>query len=1015
MRRIAAALALASSALGIPRSAAQEFGFQRLTTDDGLSDNAVNCVLQDRAGFLWIGTEKGLDRFDGQRVDAVADAPFAITALAEDAQGVLWAATRNNGLLRIHRQARRAEPIAQADGHQLTSVFNLNDTTLLLGSRELTLLFLDKRTLALTYWADSTSIDPAQALRAPSGRTGWCHAITPLNDSLLWIGLLNGQTAFIADRRSGRIRHHLIIRRAGSESYSAALLHQGLLYSGGWQHGLDALTFALPHSDSITWAPRTRLINAPDEVNALVAWYGGSILCGTRASGLLRYTPSNEERRIIRHRLTDPSSLPSDRIRCLYVDRCGILWVGTANGLAYHAPTVWPMRVEPLHDTKDPDEPELLFHRMEAEPSTGFRLFTSNGFYVRSIADGPIRHVPLRWNGNELQPSALLREGNGALIGTEYGFVRQRVLDGSALEAVPVGDGSGYFYKPGNMYQVRHISKDTLVGKPVLVVGTLGFGVHVLDASSMTLLGSGMPLAAHTVKARSLVADMVRDARGNYWMASGDGLYAWSCREPVTDGFNRAPRPVSHAGILAAGSSIAKLEPIGDALWAIARDGRLLRIAGGRLMEHLVPWKVGALHGLCADAQGRLWMSSDNGLIRFDPHDRSFLHVPVNEGSRFRKLTRAMAMLNDGRIAFAADNTVFTFDPAVFDSLPPLPTAYLSSATAAGNPVQVQNAQATLSYRAGAIDIGVSALAFGFPGPLTFDHRLDGVEPEWRSTAAREAIRYAGIPVGEHRLLVRVQDPYGRIGPEQVLLTISVEGPFWQQWWFYAIAAAIVCLGFLAWSRYRIAQALKLQAVRNRIASDLHDEVGSSLSSITIGAQLAKQLSTAENEQVKAILGRIGETSSESLRSISDIVWAIDPKNDQGEALVKRMRRIANVLLESKGIEVAFTVTGGVEQLKLPMNARKEIVLIYKEAVHNASKYSNATHVQVELTVKQSNLMVHLQDNGKGFEPAMYPDGHGLGSMKRRADVLGAAFELQSAIGSGTTVKLKVDLTGMRD
>jgi signal transduction histidine kinase len=166
---------------------------------------------------------------------------------------------------------------------------------------------------------------------------------------------------------------------------------------------------------------------------------------------------------------------------------------------------------------------------------------------------------------------------------------------------------------------------------------------------------------------------------------------------------------------------------------------------------------------------------------------------------------------------------------------------------------------------------------------------------------------------------------------------------------------------------------------------------------------------------VKEILARIGETSSESLRSISDIVWAIDPKNDQGDALVKRMRRIANELLESKGIEVDFDVSGGVEDLKLPMNARKEIVLIFKEAVHNASKYSGAGKVRITLTRAGTRLGMMVTDDGSGFDPALHPDGHGLGSMARRAQALGAVLDLRSAPGSGTTVSVRIDITGIRD
>lgn len=1001
---------------------AQELRFQHVTTDQGLSDNAITCLLQDRDGFLWIGTERGLNRFDGQRVDPVAGSEHAIAGITEDSRGSLWVATKDHGLLQVDRERRKAKPYRHVEGDpkslandQLTVVFDLNDTTLLLGSREHTLIFMDKRTQAFSYWADSTSLEPSRALPRPTGLAGWCHTITALDDHTLWIGTLNKHQSFLVDRANLKITTHLVIRRPGSETQTCAVRLGDTLYTGGWQQGIDAVPFTMGNLNGRPLITQPRVIPAADEVLSLVARPDGTLLAGTRGSGLLVYDPRTGGTTTVHHRRSETSSIPSDRVRCMLMDRSGTLWVGTVNGLAYHAPQVWRIRTTPLLSGGEEEEIELMFHRLEAEGPQGVRVFTSDGFYRQDRPDGPVTQVPLKWDDIDLQPTFMLKQGSGALIGTEYGFVKQSSLDDGRYTGVDMNDGYAFTFHPGDMYQVRYIATDTMAGRPIMVVGTLGYGVHVIDARTMTILGCGMPPAAQTVKARSLVSDMVRDEKGTYWIASADGLYKWRRTDPLTNGAGERERPVSHTGIIGSGKAFADLVLEGGMLWAVTREGDLIRVEGDSLQHVQTPWRINGAHGLCADRQGRLWLSSDDGLIRADPRDGGFIRVPVNDGSSHRKLTRAIGTLSDGSIAFAANNTLFRFDPAMFDSLPALPTPYLSSTSTAGEAVVVNQGRITLSYTASVIDIGISALAFGFPKALAFEYRLDGVEREWRTTTATAPVRYAGVPVGEHRLLVRVHDPYGRTGPEHVLLVLRVNGPFWQQWWFYALAAVIASLGVYAWSRYRLAQALKLQTVRDRIASDLHDEVGSSLSSITIGSKLAAQLSTSESAQVKEILARIGETSSESLRSISDIVWAIDPKNDQGEALVKRMRRIANELLESKGIEVAFTVTGGVEELKLPMNARKEIVLIYKEAVHNASKYSNATQVQVELSVKQSNLMVRLHDNGKGFEPALHPDGHGLGSMKRRAHALGAAFELQSANGSGTTVKLKVDLTGMRD
>lgn len=1010
-------LSLSIAWMAISFCCAQDLRFQHLTTDQGLSDNAINCIFQDNHGFIWIGTERGLNRFDGQRVDLVTGTDVAIAGITEDSQGVLWAATKDHGLLQVDRVLRTAKPYRHVAGDptslandQLTAVFDLNDTTLLLGSREHTLIFMDKRTHAFSYWADSTSLDPSRARTRPTDLTGWCHTITLLDRHTLWIGMLNKHECFLVDRTSLRVNANVVVRRSGSETQTCAQRLGDTLYTGGWQNGIDAIPLRNIPTRGRPWRASPRVIPTVDEVLSLAVRADGSLLAGTRGNGLLVHHPRTGVTTMLRHRRSQPSSLPSDRVRCLLVDGRGTLWVGTVNGLAFHDPQVWRIAETPLMSTTDEEQTELLFHRVEAEGPQGVRVFTSKGFRVQRTPGGPVEHIPVVRGTMDLQPTFVLPERTGALIGTEYGLVRQPHWDPMSASGLDLRDGPGSAYHLGDMYQVRSIHGDTLNGTSVLVVGTLGYGVHVLDAATLDLLGCGMPPAAQSVKSRSLVADMVRDAQGTYWIASADGIYTWNCTDPLTDGADQRERPVSHTGIRGAGTAFADVVVDRGLLWAVTRAGELVRLEGQGMRPFPAPWRINGAHALCVDRQGRPWISSDDGLVRADPRDGSYLRVPVNDGVEHRKLSRAIGTLSDGNIAFAADNTLFRFDPVVFDSLPAMPIPYIATASMAGEPLVVNEAHVDLSYAASVIDLGISALAFGYPRPLRFEYRLDGVESTWRTTTASLPIRYAGVPVGQHALRVRVNDPYGRTGPEHTLLIIRVRGPFWQQWWFYALAALLVSAGVFAWSRYRLAQAIELQNVRNRIASDLHDEVGSSLSSITIGSKLAAQLSTSESAQVKEILARIGETSSESLRSISDIVWAIDPKNDQGEALVKRMRRIASELLESKGIEVRFDVSGGVEELKLPMNARKEVVLIFKEAVHNASKYSGATQVQVTLSVQNSSLRLRVRDNGKGFDPALHPDGHGLGSMQRRAAALGAEFNLHSAPLAGTRIELALRL-----
>lgn len=998
-------------------SSAQQVLFKNLTVDDGLSDNAITCLYEDREGYVWIGSEQGLDRYDGQTVLPVAGIREHVTSVLEGLNGTVWVTTSNAGLLELDTHTmeavgyrRTAQDASSIASDQLTALYDLNDTTLLIGSREVSMIFMDKRTHRFTYWTDSTSIDPKLASDRPYELGGWCHGFTALGNGTLWISMLNNYASFVADLRSGAIVQVVNHRGHGVETMVTAAQLDGRVYTSGWQKGIAVLE--KPRTTG-PWVNGTHL-PLDDEGLALTTWSNGRLVVGTRSIGLRIYDTRTGQVASFLHNRYDPSSLPSNRIRCLLADRSGTLWVGTTNGLAIHAPATWCMAEHELLP-RDAGSQELSFHRLAADNDSTLRAFTSAGFYLLG-ADGSINHVPVLHNGVELQPTVIGSDGIGSLLlGTEYGLLHWDPRTQQATAAfVPYHEKSQHF-KPGVMFQVRSLLGGQLRGRPVLHIGALGYHVLAVDPRTGYILGYPAPPGLEQNNLFGLVHDAVRDTHDRYWQATAGGVYRWDPDMPLLERWGDGDATADHH-VFFKDRDAQQTLLVGDTLWVLLHEGAFGRIINDR-EERIAPppYLMRRMLGFTRDSNGRFWATTTDGLLRFDPRTGEWLSVPVNDGLRFRKLSKAITAMHDGRIAFCADNTILTFDPRGFDRLPELPSLRITSTDAAGKPVIVHNGFVELPYSAPLIDIGVSALAHGLPRPLTFLYRLEGVEEAWRTLPKGEAIRYVGVPVGQHRLLVRSRDPFGRHSETQALLTITVSAPFWLSWWFYALIAVLISAGAFAWSRYRLAQALKLQGVRNRIASDLHDEVGSSLSSITIGSQLARQLSTGDNEQVKAILERIGETSSESLRGISDIVWAIDPKNDQGEALMKRMQRIANELLESKGIEVSFAVSGGVEELKLPMDVRKEIVLIYKEAVHNASKYSAASLVQVSLHRRNGSLAVSVKDDGTGFDPVLHPDGHGLGSMRRRANTLGAQFQLSSAPGLGTLVGLEVDLTRIRD
>jgi two-component system, NarL family, sensor histidine kinase UhpB len=214
--------------------------------------------------------------------------------------------------------------------------------------------------------------------------------------------------------------------------------------------------------------------------------------------------------------------------------------------------------------------------------------------------------------------------------------------------------------------------------------------------------------------------------------------------------------------------------------------------------------------------------------------------------------------------------------------------------------------------------------------------------------------------------------------------------------------ALLLILSFFVYNNFRTANKLKLQNIRNRIASDLHDDVGSTLNSISVYSEVAKQKSPAVVDELE----QIGDASRKIIEVMSDIVWTINPKNDTFENIISRMGTLAYNLLKAKNIEHTFQADESLNETKLSLESRRNFYLIFKEALNNLVKYSNATRASISLTSENGMIKLSVRDNGTGFNVAQTSKGNGLLNMKARAEEMKAQLKIESEKGSGTNVEL---------
>jgi signal transduction histidine kinase len=246
---------------------------------------------------------------------------------------------------------------------------------------------------------------------------------------------------------------------------------------------------------------------------------------------------------------------------------------------------------------------------------------------------------------------------------------------------------------------------------------------------------------------------------------------------------------------------------------------------------------------------------------------------------------------------------------------------------------------------------------------------------------------------------------------KETILSFKVLPPFWRTWWFIGILIIAIAASLYIIYRYRLTKALELEKIRTRIATDLHDDIGATLSSISFYSEAVKQKAKEKIPEAASILDKMGETSRSMVSSMSDIVWAINPNNDGMEKMLYRMQSHAAELCGIKNVTLLVDADEKIHHLKPQLEQRKNIYLIFKEALNNALKYADCAGIWLTLKYNNNLFSMQLKDDGKGFDTNKEFMGNGLMNMQRRAAEIDGTFTVVSEVNKGTIVTLIVKIT----
>lgn len=741
----------------------------------------------------------------------------------------------------------------------------------------------------------------------------------------------------------------------------------------------------------------------------------------------------------------------TDIVHGLSVDRRGRLWIGTSFGFFVAQPDALrsPLREHVPFTSLTRDDAALVmvrtpFHGADATwlpTSLGIVRIDDRGMQLldarAGVGDEPVNALAEDvagnlWSGGELGGLTRITRAGVTTFTRAHGLPDDRINSIVETDAGLCATATRWLH----CFENGSITSREIIPSGLKFAGW-GWGQVVAhDASGDWWVATGQGVVRWSNDLDRIVArydsrdglggdDVFRvwgDSRGDLWFSTfGERV--------LTRRDHESGKFVTYGDVPRVAPTVFAEDRQGT-VWMGLYTGGLLRYDGSRFTKVASNIPAGFVSDLLVDSRGTLWIAASGGVGR----------IP---GGMVRTAgARSLAETADGKIAIGSAHGVDILDPATArvvthvstaDGLPQNLITVLHrdragalwfgtpgglsrwngfqspDRTPASLPVaRIDSVSGVRLAELGARAIGPIRLAwpdhrmtvtFSAPdfdprNPLRFEYRLSGDE-KWTSAGSRRTVSYERLPFGEQRFDVRVAG-----SKDAASVSMNVIPPVWRRWWFVALAAALIAAAAVLFHRMRVRQLLAIQEMRMRVATDLHDDLGSSLSRISILSEVAKSRTS------ERVLDEIGDTARGLVDALGDSIWSIDPRRDDLRSVFARVRHFAAELLEARSMTMDFDVPESLATVQLTPEKRRELFLILKEAINNAAKHSNATRVAIAARVENARLLLRVEDDGVGFTGPR--EGHGLPSMAARAQRAGGAIDIVSRPDGGTRIDVSV-------
>jgi ligand-binding sensor domain-containing protein/signal transduction histidine kinase len=1045
---------------------------EQISLEQGLSQSWVTDIVQDKAGFLWISTRDGLNRFDGNEITVFRHDPLDSASLAgnwisnlfPDKAGRIWIIPGIGGINMFDPTIEKFKYFEH----------NKNASTGLSNNSVIKIVSSDDKTLWLVTFRGSVHqinldhIDhswPKTELIKQNKDQPIVVTDFYADSSMLYISTL-GNGLVIFDRIKQSFLNLEDLSLAGSDSiniiYSdrkdrlwlgtksgicqlmikngkAILVNKILetksitsIYQDGDQNiwfGTQAgYVFRLVEKGTDTnqfkclgypsWFKQNVNIIFEDSSNQL--WFGG---------GQLGLYHKNEDK-IAFYNLNPPRDTPN--VTVLFEDRSNNLWIGTDRS---GVKKISKKKPRFLHYKHEPATPGSLTHNSvssftqdrEGDIIVGMQAGNVVRFNRESGVFYPyFKTASYQEMMEKMTITALLEDTKGELwIGTgNNGLYRWNQSR----------SGYKHYFKKTQIVKGPGISAINCVFEDRsnnIWIGTNGTGLKRLNPQTEHM--THFPITQEDNKGTSspFIWAICEDSYNDIWIGLAiGGLNKW---DPYLNKFTYYLSDTQDPKSLNSRTVNSIYEDKKGVLWIGTFSGGLDKF--NRDLENFVHFTVqdglagNMVNGILEDNHGNLWLSTNNGISKYNPSNQHIKNYNISNGLQSNEFIRNACFKSaSGEMYFGGVNGFNCFFPDSIKQNLYVPPVLITNFKTFDKKVYFNKPiyemkEINLSYRDNFFSVEFAALDYTNPQKNQYAYRLIGFDPDWIYSLNRRYVNYTNLDAGSYTFHVKASNNDGLWNEEGSQLKIHIHPPFWRTWWFYSailfIVAALVFFIHLHRVKIKIKRFKELEtihrqaeeSVRRKTARDFHDEMGHRLTRISMLCELIKRKRIAQNPELTKLLELITENSNQLFSGTRDFIWAIDPKNDSLYEVAIRLKDFGDELFDNT--EIDFQVEGisdNLESIRFSMDWRRHIPLIFKEGMNNILKHSNCKIASLEFKVNDEEIYITLKDDGIGFDWDEISLGSGLSNMKLRSKKINGFVKITSNIDEGTSIQLRTNI-----